>query len=230
MIKKILFAVLVCLSLSLSSVYAKSFDVEYFLQEGKKAYNQGNFIRATFYYSKAMLINPERSDIFFNSAKNWLSLGDVQQALNDIDECLRLNPKNLDFICSKIYLQALSGDFDEAMLQINQHIKEQPQNSAFYLVRGLIFEQNEIFDKAIVDYDMAIKLHGKIPEKNRQDSLEVFSSLTNLYAIDKDGGALHLYKAMAKSKSGNFSSAKRDFKKAVNINKLLTGKVPEGIV
>ena len=225
--KKALFVL--CLLVCFSRVTFAS-DVNNLLAEGKGAYKRGENQKAVYYFSKAILLDNERGEIFLHSAKAWVELGDYQQAINDLDECIRLDPTGIEGYCMRSYILQMQGDHQKAIFDINILLNSYPNNAPLYYVRAFIFEQAGDFDKAIADYTQALKLNKSVPGKRKKDDLLNFADLSDMPFFDKKGAALYFCRAMAQSKKGNFIQAKKDFKKAAQLNNNFIDDLPEGIV
>lgn len=227
MIKKILVVLSVLFCFTATAMAA---DADNLVNQGQDACRQGDYQKAVFFFNKAILLEPERGDIFLQSAKAWVELGDYQQAINDLDECIRLSPNELESYCVRSYLLQLTGEHQKALLDINKLLGDYPANVSLYYVRAFIFEQAGDFDSAIADYTKALKLNKDLPEKGKKDELLLFAELSDLPFFDKKGAALYFGRAMAQSKNGNFSEAKKDFKKAARLNNDIIDELPEGVV
>lgn len=227
MIKKVF--VFLCLFFSFS-VSALASDVEVLVAQGQQAYTQGEYKQAAILFNKAILQQPDRSDIFLQSAKALVELGDYSQALNDLDESIRLNPAGLEGYCIRSYLLMITGEQQKAVFDISKLMDVYPENVLLYYVRAFLYEQTGEFDKAIVDYTEALRLNKKTNKSASSVELLLFAEFSETPAFDKAGAALYYCRAMAQSKNGNFIEAKKDFKKAAKLNSQLLDDLPEGIV
>lgn len=205
-------------------------DVETIVAQGKLSYEQGNYQQAAILFNKAILAQPDRADVFLYSAKAWVEMGNYQQAIDDLDECIRLNPNAIESYCIRSYLLQLTGENEKAVLDINKLMAVYPENVMLYYVRALLYEQSGEFEKAIEDYTYALKINKLIPKNKKQDELLLFAEVSDAPLFDKEGAILYYGRAMAQSKNGNFTEAKKDFKRAAKLNAEFLDDVPEGVI
>jgi tetratricopeptide (TPR) repeat protein len=121
------------------------------------------------------------------------------------------------------------GAREEALNAINKAMERFPNNVALYYARALIFQTAADLEKAITDYTVAIQLYKDTPRKKRTETLQDFADSFGRPAIDKKGAALYLARGIALSQNGEFKQARRDLKRAGNLNSNLRKYLPDGL-
>jgi tetratricopeptide (TPR) repeat protein len=84
--------------------------------------------------------------------------GDVTGALLTIEEILLKQPDNLDAQEKKINILVQQDRGKDAMNDVEEYILAYPSKPEYYYLRAILKFQDEKYDKAIVDFDKAIKL------------------------------------------------------------------------
>jgi tetratricopeptide (TPR) repeat protein len=112
------------------------------------------------------LTNQDRSKVYYARGIAWAEGNDEpSRAIADYNEALRLNPNYFDVYNSRGIAWLRMGEFDHALSDFNQSILLAPQtaeNAILYNNRGNVWlEQKREFERAIVDYNNAIRLDPK---------------------------------------------------------------------
>jgi tetratricopeptide (TPR) repeat protein len=92
-----------------------------------------------------------RSEVYFY-------LGDLRNAVADIDEAMRLDPKDADTYQQRGSIHMLNEEVNLAVEDFSEAIRLNPNSICAYLSRGNCFAQQSQYDKAIADMNMAVKL------------------------------------------------------------------------
>ncbi|MBE6427599.1 MAG: tetratricopeptide repeat protein [Planctomycetaceae bacterium] len=105
---------------------------------------------------KALELDPELLVYDFRaSAKR--GLGDLEGALADIKLAIEYEPENADYLIDLGSILAEMDQMDEALKVFNQVVSLQKSMDA-YRFRGLLFMERLEYEKAISDFDEAIRL------------------------------------------------------------------------
>lgn len=229
MIKKLILLVMFLFSFNVV-VSAEHTTVENLIANGLAEYEAGNYIEARYAFNQAIILEPERADVFFYSAKVWLGMGDWQQAVGDLSECIRIEPDDFEKYAIRAYLWAGLENIENATADINKAMELNPENVSVYYARALIFETVGMYEEAILDYTKAIELFKKTPKNKRVNSMENFARFVDVQLCDKEGAALYFHRGMSYSKSGDGTKAKKDFKTAVKLHPELAKALPEDTI
>ena len=226
MIKKLILALLLLFPFNMTA-FADHETVDNLIAVGMAQYEEGDYVEARYSFNQAIVLAPERADVFFYSAKVWQGMGDWQQAVGDLSECIRVEPDNFENYTIRAYLWAGMKNVENAQADIAKAMELQPDSVSVYYARAVIFETAGMYDKAILDYTKAIELNKKTSKSKRVDSMLKFAEFVGVHICDKEGAALYFHRGMSLSKSGESSKAKKDFKVAVKLEPKLAESLPE---
>lgn len=227
MIKKLLLVFLLLFSLNISAFAEEREEVDSLIATGMSQYEEGNFTEARYAFNQAIIMAPERADVFFYSAKVWLGMGDWQQAIGDISESIRVEPDNFEIYTIRAYLWAGMKNVENARADIAKAMELNPNSPSVYYAQAFIFETAGMYDEAVRDYTKAMELNKKLPKSKRADSMKKFAQFVGVHVLDKEGAALYFHRGMSLSKSGDTAKAKKDFKVAVKFEPKLAKSLPE---
>ena len=136
----------------------------------------------------------ERANILIKAKMFALDSTTVSKAADDYLMAIKLKPKfwqaRRNYARQMIYLKR----FDIAIEQLNEALKivKSEENPDLNVMRGQAFYEKGLYEKAIMDYDVALKFSGNID-----------------YIL--------LYKAMAQWKLGQIENACINYKKAIKL-------------
>ena len=103
MIKKLIAVFIILITISLSFV-KKALD---YFNDALAAYQSGNFSEAIKNYNKAIEINPDYADAYYNRGNAKGALGNMQGAIEDFNKALQLNPNDFKAQKAKEFTQSL---------------------------------------------------------------------------------------------------------------------------
>ena len=66
---------------------------EWHFDQGNKLYGQGRYDEAIKEYSKAIRLNPELAEAYYNRGLTYKKLGQLERAIEDYNAAIRLNPE-----------------------------------------------------------------------------------------------------------------------------------------
>lgn len=165
-------------------------QVNQYLQQGKRYYEQGKYGAALNNYNQAVHIDPLDEEVYYLRAKVLARLERLPEALEDLDKALKLNPQHEQVhyekgnIYSKLGQAQLATESYAKVLEIN------PDNED---VRAM-FAYNS------GNYQEAINYFDKILAKDTNDLYTYYYKGNSLYYI------------------GNYQAAIEQFDKALKIN------------
>jgi len=134
---------------------------EEYVQRGNALYSAGKskFSEAAVQYWEATKRNPHIAEahlklaaIYYEPERLW-----NLEALNELAEVERIDPNNpeLYLIAGKVYNRM--GDSDKALEAFRRTIVLQPENSQAHYYLGTVYEQQDMKEEAIGEYEKAIK-------------------------------------------------------------------------
>jgi len=123
--------------------------------------NAGAAIEA---YSKAIELNNNFSDAYYNRANAYIIKGDYASAINDFNQVIKLQPDYPEVYYNLgIALQKLE-DWEQSLRNLNQAIQITPNSAKAYKARAAVYLQYDNYDLALDDLTKAIELDPKDAE------------------------------------------------------------------
>ena len=124
-------------------------------------------------FSEVIKLLPDDDESYHNRSFHYLSIGQLDEALADINKAISLNPVYTHYSCRwDIYFQL--GDVEKATADLQNALKLAPEKAAvsYYSfaesLRGVIFDD----DQAAVYYKKAIETGNDYWSKEAQKALD----------------------------------------------------------
>jgi tetratricopeptide (TPR) repeat protein len=133
-------------------------------------------------YNKAIQLDPKSVEALQGASQIHANLGEYAPAIKLLDRAIALRPDATSYAlraASRLKTKNQTG----AEQDINQAIKLDAQNHALYNVRADMYTQRKQFDKAIQDYDQALRL---VPKTERVSILGYYISRSTAKSNLKD--------------------------------------------
>ena len=103
--------------------------------EGLEFYaDKGNYDRAIADYNKALQINPEYAETYFNRGVAHSLKGDYDRAIEDYTKALQINPQFAVAYLNRGSVYTDKGDYDRAIRDCTKALQINPQYAVAYLV------------------------------------------------------------------------------------------------
>jgi tetratricopeptide (TPR) repeat protein len=99
--------------------------------------------------------------LYVDRAESYVTKGNYDQALADLNQALRFNPRSADALSGRCNAYLYKGDTDHAMADCNQAIAIDPKNSDAYVSRGQLYIALGAFERATPDLQQAVALDAK---------------------------------------------------------------------
>lgn len=96
-------------------------------ERGNQEFKAKNYHSAISIYSDAISIDPEQEVLFANRSTCYKQLGNIKQALTDIEKALSINPKSVKNLKRKHDLLLLIGNFAEAEIILQKCCNLEPK-------------------------------------------------------------------------------------------------------
>jgi len=111
-------------------------------------------------FSEAARLAPKDALIYNNRGAAYVADGDFDRAIADFSEAIRLDPKYAEAFNQRCYVLAITGQAQQALADCEESMRLRPFDDADALdSRGFAHLKRGDFDRAIVDYDAALKHH-----------------------------------------------------------------------
>ncbi|MCL1795480.1 MAG: tetratricopeptide repeat protein [Clostridia bacterium] len=130
---------------------------EYHWKAGNSYYHQGEYDLALASYTRAIEINASFSNAFHGLAFTYRAMGRLDLALDNYDEVIRLIPDYAQPYMKRAEIYQFLGRTEEAERDLNLFVKHYGQYPAAYLTRGDFYMTKNAYDRAAVDYALALE-------------------------------------------------------------------------
>lgn len=137
---------------------------------------------------------PTTAADFLKRARNYIKVGNYEQAIADLNRVLELTPNDPAAYMDRGVAYFRSGDFATAMNDFNKAILLNPSSAEAYYNRGAAYFEGHDLRSAIVDFDTAISLKP-------------------------DYDQAYFSRGYAKEQSGDKQGAMADYQKVLQISK-----------
>ncbi len=107
--------------------------------------------------AKAIADNPEDPANYSARAMLYMTIGDNEKALGDLDKALELDSRDLRLLNQRAYLKRNLQQFDSAIEDLNSALEVKPDDIDTKLHRGLAYMDAKKFDLAIADFTVSLE-------------------------------------------------------------------------
>ncbi len=139
-----------------------SIDEDYPLVWYKKAKIQrikGNYIQAKKYYDKALELDENLINAYFERAIVNKKLGELENAIKDLDYIINKRDNNMvQAYINRGLIKKKSGNISGALSDLSISIDESPNNINLYISRGNLYYIIGDYWRALQDFNTAIEL------------------------------------------------------------------------
>ncbi len=153
-------------SQQLSGLADDDFTLSAQLSDNWRAWHNRGLVRATLGqyeaalddFTRALQLEPTRSDTRFNRAELRLQLGRYQEALADYSQIVQSDPADLAARRGRAHARFYLEQFDQALADFNQIVQDNPQDAAAYADRADLYAYLGNWAEAAADYRTAVRL------------------------------------------------------------------------
>ena len=143
-------------------------------------------------YDKALRLNPDLVEAYYNRGMVKIVLGQWEAALADYDAAIARNPNYAEAYYNRGMVKEALGQREAALVEYDAAIAQKPDYTQAYYRRGVAKEALGQWEAALADYDEAIRLYP--------DNTEAYFSRGN-----------------AKAQQERIDEARQDLEKALNL-------------
>lgn len=131
-----------------------------------------------------------------------------------------------DFTLRAADTLAKSGEFTTALSYYIKAIELDPANPEAYIKRGILYHQQDLYDKAIADYSQAIKLrfdyavayfNRGISYLQKRDIIRAMTDFDRAIALDSNDPNAYFERGSARYKAGDLDFAITDYTEAIKL-------------
>ena len=145
---------------SLTKALAPGPDYDIYLHRGEAFYRLGRLSEALSDMNAALDVasdERERSAILTNRGATYKEQGELDRALEDLDQAIQLYPQNAAAFHDRGLVHDLRGDHGKAIADYSQAVAIDPHLALAYYDRGLTYYTQGNLDQAIADYTTALE-------------------------------------------------------------------------
>ena len=144
--------------ISPSAVHATNwnkYNLEF--ESGLRNLNQGNYQKALEFFTKAIDIYKRDPAGYYNRGMANEELGNYKEAIDDYKKSMTMDGKmyKADTYYNIGYSYIQLEDFDNALINLNEAINIKSDEGSYYHDRGYVFLNQEKWDEALKDYEVA---------------------------------------------------------------------------
>lgn len=120
------------------------------IARGNIEFQKKNYEEALMYYKKALKINPNSWEAYYDIALCKANLGNDTGAINDYTNASKINPReNVNIYINRGDLYYKINDFNKAIADYKFAIELNPSNYDLYLALGSSYRSLKNYDEAI---------------------------------------------------------------------------------
>jgi tetratricopeptide (TPR) repeat protein len=170
------------------------------------------------FFTERIRLDTKDALAFAHRGRAWQERGDLERALQDLNEAVRLSPDNPGWLRARGIVYAELKDYERAIRDYTDAIRLAPGDAITYYRRGSARKASKDYEQAIRDYSDAIRFDPRWSDAyfNRGNS---YQSLKNYdRAIDDYSQAIRLDPKWSDAyfNRANARRAKKDYAQAVN--------------
>jgi tetratricopeptide (TPR) repeat protein len=179
---------------------ASADQVEKLIESANQKAGKDDYKGAIADLTAAIKLAPNRSDLYEFRATYRSAAQDLPGALADHDQTIKLEPKNGYYFYSRSGTRRVAGDEKGSAADLGKALEllpaDEPSRGNLHSLRGYSYQQLGEHQKAIADYDMAIKLTpSEFHSGEYRARADSYIALGNKAAAIKDlKAAIELYK------------------------------------
>jgi tetratricopeptide (TPR) repeat protein len=193
---------------------------------GKSAEDLRNAVKD---YTKAVEINPQYGEAFFQRAGLWREWGLDDKAINDLSRSIELNEKRDSALFSRALAHRRLGRFTQAIADLNKSIElkgDLPGAAITYIARGEVYVELGDLESAIADFSRVIEAEPRYPGpylhrarawRAKGDLRQAIGEYTLFIERLPSNGEAYTERGYCHANLGNEELAVRDFERAANL-------------
>jgi serine/threonine protein kinase/tetratricopeptide (TPR) repeat protein len=137
------------------------------LKDGQVLRDRLNYSDAIKHFDKAIELDPEYSDAYYERGTCYLKIGNFVPGILDFSRALELNPRIADQVYNKVYQISYVVDLNRVITELNKIVSDHPSVSYVIFLRGFFyvaktefkkFERSDL-DLGIADFNRTLELN-----------------------------------------------------------------------
>lgn len=207
------------------AIKINSAAVEAFDFRGNAKYELGEYTAAIEDFDKTIELEPNDDKHYYDRCWAYIKLEEYELAIMDINEAIELDKNNARYFFDKALIEDNLGRSIESIMNYTRCIKIEPSESA-YIARGDLYAIEDMFDRALEDYNAAISLNPSSANAYIQRGLvyscceryrDAIKDFDMAIKLDSSSDDAYINRGKAKVELG-LKDGLKDFNRAIKLN------------
>ena len=212
---------------ALAVCYAQQPASDVLLTQARSAIRSAKYQNALQKVDEILAKNPTDAAAWCLKGEAQIRLKDATAALESFNKAIQADKGNINAVVGKANTLAELKKEAEAQELLRQAISMMPTSAVDYLARGAAYRGLGQYEKALADYDEALKRNPNFPEVqmnkgmvfwHRADYASAIPLFTAAIKLDPNFVEALANRGAAYRKKGDISSAIADYSKAIEVN------------
>jgi len=126
--------------------------------KGYKRYQEGDLTKAAEAFTKAIILNPEKTRSYFHRGIAYNKMGMYDKAINDYTKVIALNPDYVEAYNNRGWAYLQKGLFNRAIKDCSKALLLNPAMATAYHSRGMGYKAQGLLDMARNDFQKSCEL------------------------------------------------------------------------
>jgi tetratricopeptide (TPR) repeat protein len=202
-------------------------DMVLFRLLGESYGQKGDYDQAIATYKKAIEINPEYDQVYYNMGIAYDEKGDFDQAIAAYKNAIKINPEFNQAYNNMGSAYDEKGDYDQAIATYKNAIKINPEFDQAYNNMGSAYDGKGDYDQAIAAYKKAIEINPELDQAyynmgiaygNKGDYDQAIAAYKKAIEINPEDDQAYFNMGNSYSIKGDYDQAIAAYQKALEIN------------
>lgn len=169
----------------------------------------------------------QKANVLYQKARTQTMLGKPAEAAQSYEQALRFNSMHMGAFLGAAHSYAEAGDPVKAERQFNQAIQAFPNNPIVHNDRGMFYQKQKQFDKALEDFTRVVELKKdayyaytnrgfSLMEQGNAQAAE--NDFNQSLAIQPDQPMVYSFRGTARLAQGKLQEATADYRKVVQLD------------
>ncbi len=194
-----------------------------YINRGRYYAEKNQLVNARKDLDKALELSPDLPVVYQERGLLFQRMNEYQFAEESFSTALSLNPLYTPALLNRAVNHIHIGQLDDALVDLNNLKTITPKNILIYLNEGVIYEQQNQFDKSIEAYSKAIEFHPMdyrgfqyrgVCNFRMERYNDAREDVTNWIKLSPDNGKAVLWRSRLVFLNGQFENARSDAARA----------------
>ena len=214
-------------------VYAKTIKIFTYIKANEMA-KRGEYEKAVKTYDRAIALDPDFADAYYNRGVAKVRLKEFQEAIKDFDKAIELKPDDIFCYLNRGVAKDQIKEFREAIKDFDEAIDLDPEYPYSYVNRGIAKAKLGEHKEAVADFDKAIDLkpddaefyfNRGIAKAKLGEHKEAVADFDKAIALKPDDATFYSNRGKSNKELGNTKQSEEDFAKAEKLRRKTMSKM-----